>query len=426
MDYLNFYFFLIILCSMIIPLTFFKLGQGFNLNSNYVVFITTESIIKYDTETQEETTIIEYETINEGEKYISFAQFSSDDNGYFFCRIKQTIYVFSENFEILGDIIDNDIEQASLNIIPFKSNNGDLKIILIFANASQYLELKSYKINYPNSSGSILEFITNNIQKILRDNAYEEQVLNKRVSCELIYSSEYTQEVLTCFLMNGQSFLLVINFNPENISLLSFSKNSIKTTGNNIIVSEVSPDNKKCISCYIDYSMNFFCFLYDVESNELSEPVVLMTKCMAFEYGANIQYINEKGEYIGYCLIGSSKKNIIKFDENFEVKESENDSKYYISFSAKSGQCYNVYSMSVLYIKSSQDYFIARNCDINNLPTLDLINISEENAEKIGLIKIVIFINLNPHLFQIKKLQLTPKSALVSNIQMKIITSISK
>jgi hypothetical protein len=182
--------------------------------------------------------------------------------------------------------------------------------------------------------------------------------------------------------MNDRSLFLAINFYPENVSPMLFSKNQIKTTGNNMIVSAVSPDKKKCISCYIDFAANFYCSLYNTETNELSDQVILMTKCMQLEYGTDIQYISEKNEYIGYCFLETSKKNIIKFDENFEVKESENNSKYYIGVSALSGQCYNVHSMSVLYIKSSKDYFIARTCDINNVPKLDLISISGENIVK--------------------------------------------
>ena len=383
MDYINFYLFLFIFFCMIIPLTFFKLGQGFNLNSNYVVFITTEGIIKYDPETQIETTIIDFGlSINEGEKYISFAQFPSDDSGYFFCRIKQYIYIFSENFEILGNFTDNDIAKSFVELVPF-SKDGELNLISVFANEAQSLELKLYKFNYPNSSGNLLEFKSVNIQKAFKhDSNNNELVLNKRVSCEITYSTEYSREVLSCFLMNDQSLLLVINFYPENVSPISFSKNQIQTTGNNIIVSAVSFDKKKCIVCYIDFATNFHCSLYDAETNELSDPVILMTKCMQLEYGTDIQYISEKNEYIGYCFLAISKKNIIKFDENFEVKENENNSKYYISVSTQSGICYNVYSLSVLYIKSSHDYFIARTCDIDNVPKLDLISISEENIVK--------------------------------------------
>ena len=148
MDYINFYLFLFIFFCMIIPLTFFKLGQGFNLNSNYVVFITTEGIIKYDPETQIETTIIDFGlSINEGEKYISFAQFPSDDSGYFFCRIKQYIYIFSENFEILGNFTDNDIAKSFVELVPF-SKDGELNLISVFANEAQSLELKLYKLKF--------------------------------------------------------------------------------------------------------------------------------------------------------------------------------------------------------------------------------------------------------------------------------------
>ena len=189
MDYLSLFLFFFIICSKIIPLTLFKLGQGFNLHSNYVVFISTEGIIKYDPQTKEETQIIDFGTsINGGEKYISFAQFPSDDNDYFFCRIKLFIYAFSQDFEILGNLTDNDIAKSFVELVPFKSKEEELYLISVFANEAQNLELKLYKFNYPNSSGDLFEY--------------------KAVK----YSSEYTCEVLTCFLMNEQSLFLVINF----------------------------------------------------------------------------------------------------------------------------------------------------------------------------------------------------------------------
>ena len=420
-DYLNLYLFFFIIFSMIIPLTFFKYGQGFNLNSNYVAFITTEGIIKYDPETQEETKIIEFLSMNEGEKFISFAQFPSEDNGYFFCRIKQFIYIFSENFELLGNLTDNDIAQAFVELVPYKSKNGQLNIISVFANGALSLELKSFKLNYPNYSRDILEFQNVNIQKTFRHDSHNNDlVLNKRVSCELAYSSEYSQELLTCFLMNDQSMFLAINFNPENISPLSFSKNTFKTTGNNNIVSAVSTDKKRCIACYIDFSTNFYCSYYDVESNELSEPVILMTKCMQLEYGSDIVYISERNEYIGYCVLKISTKNIIKFDEKLDVKENEDKSKYYISFSTQSGDCYNVHSMSVLFIKTKQDYYIARTCDINNVPKLDLINISGENIVKNEIPQ---YSESNKYestsILNTKSTNLTPKSTLISNSKIK-------
>jgi hypothetical protein len=44
--------------------------------------------------------------------------------------------------------------------------------------------------------------------------------------------------------MNDRSLFFAITFFLENISPMSFSKNQTKTTGNNIIVSEASPDKK--------------------------------------------------------------------------------------------------------------------------------------------------------------------------------------
>ena len=126
LDYLSLFLFFFIICSMIIPSTLFTKGQGFNLLSNYVVFITPEGIIKYDPETKEEISIIDFgSSINEGEKYISFAQFPSDDNGYFFCRIKQFIYAFSKDFEILGNLTDNDIANSFVELIPLNQKKAN-------------------------------------------------------------------------------------------------------------------------------------------------------------------------------------------------------------------------------------------------------------------------------------------------------------
>jgi hypothetical protein len=40
--------------------------------------------------------------------------------------------------------------------------------------------------------------------------------------------------------------------------------------------------------------MDFYCSLFDLETNEFSNPVLLMINCMQIEYGTNIQYFSEK------------------------------------------------------------------------------------------------------------------------------------
>ena len=74
-------------------------------------------------------------------------------------------------------------------MIPFKSKEGELNLISVFANEDQKLELKKYKLNYPNSSGDLFEFKESNIQKnvqVLNNAGFTYSVDN------VVYINNYT------------------------------------------------------------------------------------------------------------------------------------------------------------------------------------------------------------------------------------------
>ena len=83
-----------------------------------------------------------------------------------------------------------------------------------------------------------------------------------------------------------------------------------------------------------------------------------MVGCGAFKYYTGIKYVKEQNEYIGYCFLSNGKLNMIKFDENFNIKDiDDNSNKSYIHF-----EYYNelniMYSSSFIYDNNNEIYSI--------------------------------------------------------------------
>ena len=91
--------FFVIINLLIFRINSFKYYKAFNLLSKSILLITDEGFIKYDSEsnTKNVILILNDTSINANYEidYISFAQFSSDEGGYVFGRIREKIYYFS-------------------------------------------------------------------------------------------------------------------------------------------------------------------------------------------------------------------------------------------------------------------------------------------------------------------------------------------
>jgi hypothetical protein len=247
--------FFITISSLIVPLKSFKYFKAYNLlSSNYILFITNEGILKYDSQLNQFITIENTNLIAENGDiyYISFAQSPLDQGGYIYCRLKNFIFIYDESFNSYGSFeIGQEINHCALN--PYRTKDGK-DILIVTCINNQLLKSIIYKINLNDAENPASVLVEKDGIKPLNANRGEMSVLNNGISCELMKSSSTTNKLLVCFVTDGYNYLLnAILINPENsLELVSYS-NNFKNTGSSLYIRSVlKPNQTGSIICFTD------------------------------------------------------------------------------------------------------------------------------------------------------------------------------
>jgi len=189
--------FLMIICSLLIPSISFKFFNAYTLLSNNILLITNYGIIEYDPQSATSKTIMNSSLITSStdQEYISFAQFPSEEGGYIFCRLKEYIYIFDESLDTYyGSFL---IETSNIYCVlnPYKTLDGTNTIIVTYINGDQKLKTTIYKIDL-NNNDQLASLIGSNEKFTINLNKREMKLLNKGISCELMYSLNYPNKLL--------------------------------------------------------------------------------------------------------------------------------------------------------------------------------------------------------------------------------------
>ena len=383
------YLYYTIIYLLIIHINSFQNFKAFTLLSNDIVLITDAGIIKYNPSTYTQTVINQNNIISSqnDQDYISFIQFPENEGGYAICRLKNTIFVYNNNLDnLFGSFEISEIENFYCDMKSYKTIDGRITIIISYINGDQKLRIIMYKMNIGQTDnfGELIHEVTRPIK-----NKFEQEMnaLNKAISCELIVKSNYNNKLLVCFAAEQQFYSLIVSaFDPENsLSFLFFSDNLVETSGTSIIKSVISPNKKNSFICLVDSNGYLNCFVYNSETNKLSDKIIFFNGCQHYSFNTDVRYISETNEYSANCYTNDIHMNFIKFDENLNIKDidQENDRCYY-NFQVSNEQCYSVYYSYLLYIKSDNKYIMLRNCDINNNNyELKLLTISQTCNTKI-------------------------------------------
>ena len=289
--------FFIIICSLIVPLKSFTYFKAHSLlSSNYILLITDEGILKYDSQLNQYNIIQNTNLItNNGDiYYISFAQSPLDEGGYIYCRLKNFIFIYDESFNSYGSFeIGQELNHCVLN--PYRTKGGNDTLIVTCINNEQ---LKSiiYKINLNDAENPASVLVEKDGIKTLNSKMEETSVLNTGISCELMNSSSHTNKLLVCFATDCYNYLLnAILINPENsLEIVSYS-NNFKNTGSSLnIRSVLKPNQKESIICFTDIKNSFLCLTYDIESNEFTNIKEIIGSCMQYPFDLGVNYLKEK------------------------------------------------------------------------------------------------------------------------------------
>ena len=201
------------------------------------------------------------------------------------------------------------------------------------------------------------------ISKILINN-----VDSKNINCQLMQSNSNGQ-VLTCFYQSSNEIIassvnIIIGLTKKIELITSLQKSKIND-GAKIIKSILSQDRKKAFVCYINNDNNCYCLTYDITNNEWSNYNTYLSNCELNISSLNIDYSENKKEYILYCFQSTTKFNIQKFNKNFEKKEDEENG--YYDLKNKLNTCGEYYLSSLEYESNNINMFVICDDNIKNL-----------------------------------------------------------
>ena len=158
-------------------------------------------------------------------------------------------------------------------------------------------------------------------------------------------------QVLTCFYQKSNE-IIASSFNTifgltQKIELISTLAQSKINDGAKIIKSILSKDGKKAFVCYINDNNNCNCLTYCITNNKWSDYNTYLSNCVLDISSLNIDYSDNKNEYILYCFQSTTQFNIQKLNANFEKKEDEENG--YYDFKNKLNTCGEYYLSSFEY-----------------------------------------------------------------------------
>ena len=184
---------------LIIPLQSFRYFRAYNLLSDYILLITDVGIQVYDPQLNEYRMLTESNLITESDTdYISFVQFSSDEGGYIFCRLKNYVFVYDESLNSCGNF-EIEVENFPCVLNPYKTKDGNNTLIITYINTNQKIDSSIYTIDLKNEESPGSLYIKNDIIYLLGSNGIPTDALNKGISCQFMHSSTYINKVLVCF-----------------------------------------------------------------------------------------------------------------------------------------------------------------------------------------------------------------------------------
>ena len=190
-------------------------------------------------------------------------------------------------------------------------------------------------------------------------------------------------DIVTCFVNNNNPNEIVsTSFNLKNNLTIEYSSTTEKINSANLIRSTLSEDKKKALVCFYDNDAYVYCSIYDITINKFTEIIKIFNLTIIENSETlKVKYIKEKKEYIIFANVENKYIEIIKLDENYNIK-SDNDEYEYCYTEQSLTNCNKFLSFDIYYSDIKNNYYTIAGCDDNTFINQSLpekCNIELEN-----------------------------------------------
>ena len=305
---------------------------------------------------------------------------------YIISIINDYVYIFDSEgnflFKSLNKIIDDqEIEYYSLVFHKIKDNL--LYYSIQFFDNNNYLNLIYYNYNPVLNSSTVLSTKISSKFKDYYTNDYD--FINKGLSCEYIYSSHYSDYLITCFFVcnyRGEPYLSVdfywINSNDGITDYENYSNDRYKVTNATIIKTGINYHRNLTLVCFYDKSNDTTtCLKYNISSKTFCCNFSFES-CRNKIYALKINYIPDKKQIIFSSLIYERGIYAYIYDNNLNP--------IYNSSLIQLTACEVIYGHSIIYLNNTENYYILSDAKCNNTRYIltELMNDKLEEKAKIN------------------------------------------
>ena len=281
--YQNYYFRLLQLNS----------GQIIIVSNSYIYLqekdINTPPTIKLNLDSSSELT-----TQND-HRQISIAQYSEDQSGYILCKVKQTIYLISPDFNFICSYTGLSISNDNVIIIPYKQNENFYFYFICYLNkndSNSPIHIEKYSFNKDSCTNVLINNLSLMPKNSLGKPLYPQSIC---FDCNLMYN-----DILICFFTIINLFEVgYVSFDIKNdITLLEeFSgTNGIQNSQASWLRTTQSQDKTKVFCCFVNDVHEIYCSIYDITKNKWSNEIKILPKVSPGTDSFYINYFYETNE----------------------------------------------------------------------------------------------------------------------------------
>ena len=270
-----------------------------------------------------------------------------EENGNIICIVKDTLYFFDSEGNYLFMYFIQDIEldeynDSLYNLLTYKKE-GDYSHFII----TYILNSRIYILQYKASTTENILIYKGNFRPFYFDFPAI-KIQQNGLGCQIMNSQEKGKVLTCCFQTKNENFIIVqslqIENNYEPLKEDLYSKVGCQQTY--VIVSVVSEDEKNLLTCYHDKSNHGFCFVFNIDTNEIKRNVPIIKEVTSAYNKMKLFYFKETKEVIFASSNNQNHFTIIKMkdDSNFTIinRDSYSTPNFDSDFSTSYFNCFDI------------------------------------------------------------------------------------
>ena len=242
--------------------------------------------------------------------YPSFFQIPEEEGGYALILILKNLYFFDNNGILLKTIYLEDLEDvndlfvSNYEITYYKEENSEYYYTIIVYYYTS-INFQQRMINYYYK----IDIDGNNT--LINNKTYENEdevfALQFSITCQKLVAND-SYKYITCFYeCNKESIFKIreISFKADDDFNYVEDRKYFEIINNivfDIAVSTTNGDNSKAYVCYSSNDNSASCFYFDLNLRKFSYLYIFGKNCRSNLYSLNINYFNEKNEFVFSCI----------------------------------------------------------------------------------------------------------------------------